>query len=233
VVHNILPPVKVRAIQVANAHNSVPFDLFPNCYFALDTTFVSHPHPSGLSFEQAKEFFSVKHSQYGYKWLVLVNSSAEAIFFGNMFSGAVHDFSIAINESVLPHLQRICGQAGVLCDKGFVGLEHYLNAIVPIRSQRSTPTLIMEQDHNLNIAKSRIVVENFFGRMKVLWTIFLGHFKIHVQHMDDLFHLAVYLTDIHIHRNPVRKKSNEVEAAENTEMPDEYDDHQDESHLSE
>jgi hypothetical protein len=219
VIPRLLPEIREHSIALCNPKVSVPFDFFPGCFFAIDCTFVRHPPPSGLSFQQMKRFYSVKHGAYGYKCLAVVISSGQCIFISDMYPAGVHDFTICTDQKVLPKIQEICGSSFVLCDKGFSGIHVHLRAIIPTRGRPSESSLA-ETEHNLKIAKSRVLVENFFGRLKVVWSVFLGNSNIHIQHLNERFQLAVYLTNYHIQLNPLRKRTHEIEAALDENMAD-------------
>ena len=64
------------------------------------------------------------------------------------------------------------------------------------------------------------MVENFFGRLKVVWSLFSGRSSIHVQHLNERFLLAVHLTNLHINNMPLRSRSREVDAVEDEALPD-------------
>eukprot|EP00298_Acanthocystis_sp_HF-20_P007460 c17056_g1_i1.p1 GENE.c17056_g1_i1~~c17056_g1_i1.p1 ORF type:complete len:152 (-),score=34.38 c17056_g1_i1:73-528(-) len=54
---------------------------------------------------------------------------------------------------------------GILLDKGFQGAENYLRATIPQKR-----ILDLEEEKIVDqIAKDRVIVENFYGRMKILW----------------------------------------------------------------
>ena len=53
----MLSELRVTSFAYSHQHISTPFEKFPNCFSALDCTFVPHPHPPDLSFEQAKHYF--------------------------------------------------------------------------------------------------------------------------------------------------------------------------------
>lgn len=218
----LLTEIRVMSFAFSYQHMSTPFEFFPDCFAAVDCTFVPHPHPPGLSFEQAKNYYSVKHGAYGYKWLAIVNSRGECLFVSDMFPAGTHDFAMCIHETVFPHVQRITGPNRILGDKGFVGLQNRVGAIIPIKRVLSRELSIDERELNLKIAKSRILVENFFGRLKVVWSLFAGNSNIHVQHLNDRFLLAVHLTNFHIRHMPLRNKSKEFDVVENEMLPDEF-----------
>jgi len=222
VVPRLLPVISDISFANSRASMTVPFENFPNCFVAIDCTFVNHPPPPSLSFEEAKGYFSVKHGSYGYKWLAAVNSSGQLLFLSKMFPAGVNDFAVCTDNSVLPKLRELCGNNYVLADKGFIGLQNYMNSIIPTKKSKNRRLSIGEVENNLKIAKSRILVENFFGRMKVVWTLFAGCGKIHVQNFSERFQLAAHLTNVHIFKKPLRKKSKEVAAADDDTIPDEY-----------
>ena len=222
VIPRLLPEIGPRSLQIGLGGMSVPFEHFENCFAAVDTTFIPHPHPPNISFEQAKNYFSVKHGAYGYKWLAAVNSSGQLVFLSNKYPGGAHDLTICTDETVLPFIRQICGSTYLMADKGFIGLDAHINALIPIKQSSTRPLSLSDKEFNLNIAKTRILVENFFGRLKVVWSIFAGYSGIHANHLDDRFHLAAYLTNFHLLEKPLRKKTREIAVAEDDSIPDEF-----------
>jgi len=222
VVPKLLPQLRAISLVKSNENSSIPFEHFQNCFSAIDCTFIHHPHPPGLSFDQSKNYYSVKHGAYGYKFLAIVNSSGQLLFVSEMFPAGVHDFAMCTHESVLPRVKEVCKENRILADKGFIGLNNHVRAIIPVKCSRTRNLTIEEKEQNLQIAKSRIVVENFFGRLKVVWTIFGGKCNTHAQHLNERFQLAAHLTNFHIFDKPLRKKSQEIAAGGDDTVPDIY-----------
>ena len=70
----------------------------------------------------------------------------------------------------------------IMGDKGFEGLEHVLRTISPFKSVRGRPYSDEETKMNELIGSSRVIVENYYGRMKekfkISCTIWLGASKL-------------------------------------------------------
>jgi len=110
----------------------------------------------------------------------------------------------------------------ILGDKGFAGLQQHINALIPIKQTSTRILSLAEKELNLNIAKTRVLVENFFGRLKVVWSVFAGNAAMHAQHLDERFHLAAHLTNFHLVEKPLRRKTFEVVVGEDESTPDEF-----------
>ena len=70
--------IKKKMIRLKNKtlKERLFFDDFDKCIGGLNCTFIKHPPPKKLSFNQQKSWFSVKHGAYGIKFLIVVNKSA-------------------------------------------------------------------------------------------------------------------------------------------------------------
>ena len=53
----------------------------------------------------------------------------------------------------------------VMADKGYIGLQNQVRAVIPKRKPRERELTRSEKMENLKIASLRIIVENFFGRV--------------------------------------------------------------------
>ena len=71
--------------------------------------------------------------------------------------------------------------------------------------------MIEKKEKNIKIAIQRILVENFFGRLKVIWSTFLRGYRGHLDHLDQRFEVAVHFTNIHIQYHPLRRDKKEIE----------------------
>ena len=91
--------------------------------------------------------------------------------------------------------------------------------IIPIKSGKSILP-IGNQEYNLNISKKRILIENFFGRLKVVWGIWLNGYNGHFDHLDERFLCSVGLTNIHLKFKPLRKNTKEILVGEDSEELD-------------
>lgn len=113
------------------------------------------------------------------------------IFISDPHPGARHDFTV-FQESVAKHrvfilkkpndLAIVDPEQGqdrwaLLADKGYVGAEAYVRAIIPKKAYAGHPLNAMEIAENRSISSARIICENFYGRLKGLFKICMDCYR--------------------------------------------------------
>ena len=98
----------------------------------------------------------------------------------------------------------------VMADKGYIGLQNQVRAVIPKRKPRERELTRSEKMENLKIASSRIIVENFFGRVCSLWSISHKTFTWNHDLYDDVVSVCFALTNYHILSNPLRSTDSEL-----------------------
>ena len=66
-----------------------------------------------------------------------------------------------------------------------------------------------DQKDNENISSDCVLVENYFGRMCILWTVMSNKYKWPGNKYDMICKLCVSLTNIHIFWHPLRERDGE------------------------
>lgn len=84
------------------------------------------------------------------------------------------------------------------------GAVEHLIALFPKRIPKNGVLSRYEENCNKNLSFDRIVVENFFGRMRGLWSVFAGKWKRSETRYDSYFRLGFGLKYLHIRGNPLR-----------------------------
>ena len=121
----------------------------PEAAFVVDCTVCQIKRPK-QPFDEAKVYFSGKHSIYCLKKEVFVNiRSGTAALISKSYPGAAHD--MAILSSHPQEVRDLIGDRKVLADLGYTG------------GQRHVPGMVvcMPDDHVLK--KRRVIVEQFLG----------------------------------------------------------------------
>ena len=143
-------------------------------------------------FDEAKVFFSGKHFIYALKKEVCVNvRSGTAAIVSKAYPGSVHDITI-----LRDHVQVInntLGGKALLADLGYRGAQH------------DVPTLIVCDDEAEHLRTKRVLVECFFGRLKLLWSVFSTKWKLGEEFFDTFFDIACALTNLDILHRPLRQ----------------------------
>ncbi|KAE9045849.1 hypothetical protein PR001_g4793 [Phytophthora rubi] len=92
----------------------------------------------------------------------------------------------------------------VLTEKGYQGLGADFRAIHPKRHQRMQPSSLEDMRQNDNISHDRVIVENYFGRLKTLWSVCADKWRWDEKSCDLFFRTCVALTSAHVRLRPLR-----------------------------
>ena len=198
----------------------------PECGYIIDATVQRIQVPAG-DFTQKKKWFSGKHYCYCLKSQVITDMKGAAIMVSSGYYGSMHD--LALFRETTEEWRRIALlhpkiPAKILGDKGYQAND--IDCLVtPIKGSADKLT---RQDNAFNerIGKTRIVVENFFGRLKNRYGI-IGSVYRHSHDMySKIFKLCCALTNFEIRlcNHGLRREdgdwyskyyTNEVEAMKN------------------
>ncbi|KAE9040674.1 hypothetical protein PR002_g4857 [Phytophthora rubi] len=99
---------------------------------------------------------------------------------------------------------------GVLTDKGYQGLADEYRAIHPKKKARGAPPLTLDElQNNDKIAHDRVIVENFFGRLKTLWGVCSHKWEWDDKSYNMFFRACVVLTNYSVRCCPLRREDGE------------------------
>ncbi|RHY33102.1 hypothetical protein DYB32_001845, partial [Aphanomyces invadans] len=197
------------------------FAHFPAALYSVDVTFQPTYAPAG-SFREKKLFYSKKHGQYGLKVEASVLPTGFAFHVSTAVPGSVLDIAIfEANEEFHAQKMRKTDKErdmrddgplvdvyplewAILADKGYQGLQRRLRAITPTKRPPGGLLSMSEMENNDKIATDRVIVENFFGRMKTFWSIVSETYMWKRESYDLYFQTCVALTNVHIKFSPLR-----------------------------
>ena len=200
-------------------NNEKKFKYHPQACGAIDTTLIpiSKPH----NFEEQKKHYSMKHGQCGIKIQALVRPNGICTTFAFGFPGSVHDMKVLeltnwVN-SYLSYNVTLANNANAihhypcLFDKGYTGLHNTCHeAIITIRKPKFHDLSQDENDLNNRIESDRIIVENFFGRLKSIFGILATRFRGDKKnHLKYIIPICMSLTNYHISLHPLRVEDDE------------------------
>jgi hypothetical protein len=177
------------------------------CELIIDCSFIVRAPPPKLPFEEMKQYYSPKHGQYGMKFLCCTTFGGLCCYVSRLYPGAVHDIEIAKSEDALLIIKsKLYNENGkVLADKGFTGLQEYIPFVVPPKTNNKS----YDENVEVEIARRRVLIENYFCRMKTQFPILSNLCKIPYDHIEKLVVVLVFLTNFHIWKKPLRKNSSE------------------------
>ncbi|ETV69645.1 hypothetical protein H257_14668 [Aphanomyces astaci] len=197
------------------------FANFPAALYAVDVTFQKTNAPAG-TFSEKKMYYSKKHGHYGLKVEASVVPTGFAINVTAAVPGSVADFSIfEANEAFHadkmrktdaerdmpdagPMLDEYPNDWAILADKGYQGLHRRMRAITPAKRPPGGLLTMSDMEYNDNIATDRVIVENYFGRLKTLWAIVNESYTWKRENYDLYLQTCVAFTNCHIRFSPLR-----------------------------
>ncbi|ETW06324.1 hypothetical protein H310_02608 [Aphanomyces invadans] len=201
--------------------NNATFSSYPYALYATDVKFQPCERPSGR-FNEKKEFFSGKHKLYGLKIEASVSPEGYCVDLSDHHPGATADISIfrkrlpvhqdtllkTENEMLVTDNGELWNTYqsmwAVLVDKGYYGLSKELRAIHPTKERRNEHLELSEVERNKNISSDRVIVENFFGRVCMLWKVSYATFVWGHDMYSMIQRLTFALTNFHVSLLPLR-----------------------------
>ena len=163
----------------------------PDAAMIVDCTACQIKRPK-QPFEEAKVFFSGKHYIYALKKEVCVNvRSGTAALVSKASPGSVHDITI-----LREHAQAVnntLGGRALLADLGYRG------------AQRDVTTIVICDGEDEQLRSKRVLVECFFGRLKMLWSVFSSKWTLGDEFFDTFFDIGCALTNLDVLHRPLRQ----------------------------
>ena len=92
----------------------------------------------------------------------------------------------------------------VMGDSGFQGLQHNVRAILPKKRPPNGHLTASELTRNRTIASSRVIVENFYARLKNKFAIVSHVFKLDTSQFEKIFICCASLTNFNLLSFPLR-----------------------------
>ena len=160
-----------------------------------------------------RDYYSGKHKMHCIKTQAIVSPSGLLMHHSHSVPGAQHDMSL-FRDSGLKDLidkenqecqRTLHVNCTVLGDLGYQGLAHeVVGGVTPHKKPRGGELTEAQQQQNSVIGRNRIIVENWFGRHKVLWAICAGTFRQSQRIYEPVWGFCAALTNYHISLHPLR-----------------------------
>jgi hypothetical protein len=207
-----LSKLLLKAIPAASSHWSKLFinepamndDIFIDHSFAetcciVDATVQQINRPIG-AFDDAKQYFSGKHHMYCLKSQVFTDMKGTAIHVHSGIPGATHDlelFRATISEldHIMQHHEGILPYK-VAGDKGYQAAD--INSLVTPHKGRVDTLTRPQLIFNERLNRARVVVENYFGRLKSRHAIIGSKYRNDHEHYADYFKICCALVNYEI-----------------------------------
>ncbi|RQM31002.1 hypothetical protein B5M09_013492 [Aphanomyces astaci] len=128
------------------------------------------------------------------------------VTFQHTTAPAVSDTNVSDNDALRDNFPS---QWSVLADRGYQGIQEYVRGFTPLK-RPPHGQLTMEQERaNVKLSSDRVIVENFFGRLKTLWGLASDKYTWKKDEYNMYFQTCVALTNVHIRFNPLRNMDGE------------------------
>ncbi|KAF0712498.1 Aste57867_4809 [Aphanomyces stellatus] len=182
---------------VASGHQ---FQNHKAALYAVDVTFQETTMPA-VAFGEKKVYFSKKHGLYGHKVEVSVAPNGLAINVTDSAKGSVSDIEI-FKDNLGFHTSQLEKQA----DEGDINDPDALQDRYPTHWAVLSDKGYQESRKRANerLSTDRVIVENFFGRLKTLWGLASDKYTWKKEEYNMYFQTCVALTNVHIRFNPLR-----------------------------
>ena len=174
---------------------------FPAVRVVIDAKEQGFRRPSG--WEQQKPFYSGKKKRHAVKNQVVCTPSGRIGSLSKTFPGRTHDLTVLREDKVL---DRLPPDAGVMTDKGYVGVEADAGdrpVVIPTRAARNRPLTDDQKAANRVINRHRVVVEHVMAqlnRFQVLRQVFRSVLGQH----SRVFRVVALLVDRRIAATPLK-----------------------------
>jgi hypothetical protein len=130
------------------------------------------------------------------------------------FPGSIHDKRIfdecgtmALFESK-EWKESICNNVmyfGIF-DSGYMGINHYMDAILPIKKKPNSQLEGSQREFNFKINSYRVIVENYYCRLGAYFNIMKKQYRLSLSFFKNISEVCFALTNILILKHPMRKE---------------------------
>ena len=213
---------------------------FPGAIKAINVTF-QHSYACGADYGTKQIQFSGKHKAYGFKTKVAVGPDGQAHYVSIPYPGLVHNMKIFCNH-IDKHLERLEKGPGndreidnltiegvdkakmwaALMDRGYQGASKLGRFLTPKKKTAFCDLDSTNKKKNRRIEEDRVLVENYFGRTKLLWGMAKQTFQLKDDLYDPTMAICFALTNYHVSLLPLCNKDVMVEDNYNRRLIDAY-----------
>lgn len=180
------------------------------------------------SITNSREYFSFKHHLHCVKLQCAVAPNGQCIHYDISKKGSVHDIEVFLQSNLLSKVQYTVMNGHIpallrkpmIFDKGYVGLHNvYPESVIMKKKPRGGELNTSDIDSNNKIQHDRVIVENYFSRLKLLWIVTHDIFRGEDDTLIQYVKACVILTNYHIFLYPLRLD----ESVENRNLEPESD----------
>ena len=177
---------------------------FPAVRAVIDAKEQAFRRPAG--WDEPKPFYSGKKKRHTLKNQVVCTPSGRIASVSRTAPGRTHDLTVLRHDGVL---DRLPADAGVMTDKGYVGVEADAGGrpvVIPAKAARNRPLTDEQKASDRVINRHRVVVEHVMAqlnRFQILRQTFRGVFGRHTR----VFRVVALLVDRRVAVTPLKAYS--------------------------
>eukprot|EP00733_Pompholyxophrys_punicea_P001531 Pompholyxophrys_punicea_v1_NODE_797_length_1279_cov_6.843137.p2 type:complete len:152 gc:universal NODE_797_length_1279_cov_6.843137:744-1199(+) len=142
--------------------------------------------------------YNGKYAAHVYKHECAVTVNGKFIWATDAFAGSISDSKILRFSGFL---QNLLQRETLLADKAYVGFEPLV--VTPAKKPPGGQLTEEQKRSNLELSRSRIVIENAFARLKD-WKCLKVKFRHDAALHDLVFQVCVRLTNLNMAETPIR-----------------------------
>ncbi|KAE8876558.1 hypothetical protein PF005_g7017 [Phytophthora fragariae] len=219
----LYPQLVARVTMAKQMGSGNAFSNYPHALYATDVKFQPAYRPSGRFTE--KVYFSAKHKLYGFKVECSVAPPGLAVDVSDHSPGSCSDVTMMLDRMTV-HRQMLRKEDtsgpemggeptqfpdmwAVLVDKGYQGAGRVLRTIQPKKKPRGGTLDRDDLAWNRAVSSDRVLVENSFGRMCMIWKATNATFKWNENRFDSVGRLCTALTNFHVGLMPLRARDSD------------------------
>lgn len=189
--------------NISQVPRGARFRMSPEAIGAIDATPIFIQRPTDQ--ETQRSVYSGKYKRHCMKIQCLVSPDGLCIHYAGAYRGAKHDSKIFRDSRVAEFAKNSKdGIKPILADSGYQGCQDvYPELVIPYKKRPGGQLSEDQKNFNHDLSRDRIIVENFFGRMKTLFGV-LKVFRGTTEQLQILLPIIVCLTNFYIERHPRR-----------------------------
>ena len=192
-------------------HISSKFKHFPQAIGAVDGTLIRVQKPKSPELDH--DYYSGKHGTHGAKIQVTVSADGQAIHVSPLIPGRRHDAYLFRNSGLAEFMQkkrRVSGRMEIahpalLADSGYTGLDEVYYELITCKKKPPMGELSQKDaDSNSKLHSDRVLVENFFGCLKVTFGILATPYRCALNSLEDVVVTCICLLNLKLRLHPLR-----------------------------
>jgi len=213
-VHAIAPVLKnkfIRPIPLSvQRMYGWTFPDYPSVTAICDSTLIHTHKPTDPVL--SADSYSGKHRANGYKVQTINACNGIAMHVTDPIGARKHDLTIFrenVTAAIFSETRLVAGKPeemmySCMFDLGYMGVDQILPAALPVRRRPHMELTDQEKDFNAHLSSHRIVIENFYGRLKNYWKILGFEYRGDIEFLKDIVFVCVSLTNVLIMAYPLR-----------------------------